>query len=76
VSWLGPVVVQRKLNESNYVVRRGKGKSAVIHVDCMCKLPISSLDGESSVESSDSHTHTSENNETSVKQRGIGSPMS
>jgi len=33
VSWLGPVVVQRKLNESNYVVRKGKGKSVVIHVD-------------------------------------------
>ena len=72
MSWLGPVVVQRKLNESNYVVCKGKGKSVVNHVDRMCKLPISSLDGESFVESSDSHTHTRENNETSVspcKQR-------
>ena len=73
MSWLGPVVVQQKLNESNYVVCRGKGKSIVIHVDRMHKLPIS-LDGESSVESSDSHTHTSENNETSVSpcKRRIG----
>jgi len=54
--------VQRKLNESNYVVRKGKGKSIVIHVDRMHKLPISSLDGESS----DSHTHTRQDNETSV----------
>jgi len=71
VSWHGQVVVQRKLNDTNYVVHKGKGKCIVIHVDHMCKLPISSLDGESSVESSDSHTHTSEDNETSVpcKQR-------
>ena len=66
VSWLGLVVVQCKLNESNYVVCKGKGKSIVIHVDRMRKLPITSLDGESSVESSDSHTHTTEDNETSV----------
>jgi len=58
--------VQRKLNESNYVVRKGKGKSVVIHVDRMQKLPISSLDGESSVTLTDPHTHTSEDNETSV----------
>jgi len=66
---IGPVTVQRKLNESNYVVRRGKSKSVVIHVDRMRKLPISSLDGESSVESSDPHMHTSENNEASVCKR-------
>ena len=66
VSWLGPVTVQRKLNESNYVVRRGKSKSVVIHVDRMRKLPISSLGGESSVTSTDPHTHSSENNATSV----------
>jgi len=27
VSWQGPVIVQCKLNESNYVVRKGKGKA-------------------------------------------------
>ena len=68
VSLVGPVTVQCKLNESNYVIHRGKGKCVVIHVDRMQKLPISSLDeGESSVDgSTDSHTHTSEDNETSV----------
>jgi len=66
MSWLGLVTVQRKLNESNYVVHRGKGKCVVIHVDHMRKLSISSLGGESSVASTDLHTHTSEKNETSV----------
>jgi len=66
MSWHGPVVLQRKLNNTNYVVCKGKGKCVVIHVDHMCKLPISSLDGESLVKSTDPHTHTSEDNETSV----------
>jgi len=68
VSWVGPMTVQRKLNESNYVIRGGKGKCVVIHVDRMRKLPISSLDeNESSVDMpTDLYTHVSEDKETSV----------
>ena len=62
----GPAIVQCKLKESNYVLRKGKCKCVVVHVDRMRKLPISSLDGESSVESSDSHTQTRENNESTI----------
>jgi len=61
--------VQRKLNESNYVLRKGKGKCVVVHVDRMRKLPISSLDAEPSVESSGLHTHTRADNETTVSSR-------
>jgi len=68
VSWHGPVVVQRKLNESNYVVRKGRGKCVVVHVNRMRKLPIP-LDVEPSVESSDSHTHTRQNNESTIPSR-------
>jgi len=60
--------VQRKLNDSNYVLRKGKGKSVVVHVDCMYKLPISQ-DVEPSVESSDSHMHTRENKEPIIPPR-------
>jgi len=38
--WRGPAVVQRKLNNSNYVLHKGKGKCVVVHVDRMRKLPI------------------------------------
>ena len=62
VAWTGRCAAKIKRIELCGTQRQ----SVVIHVDRMCKLPISSLDGESSVESSDSHTHTSENNETSV----------
>jgi len=40
-------VVENKLNEMNYVVKRGRGKSNVIHFDRMCKLP-NELDLENS----------------------------
>jgi len=69
VSVMGqPMTVQRKLNESNYVIHKGKGKCVVIYVDRIRKLPISSLDeNESSVDmSTDPHTHASEDKETSV----------
>jgi len=59
VCWQGPVTVQRKLNDSNYVLRKGKGKAVVVHVDCMRKLP-TLLD----LESVDSHTHTKHNEPT------------
>jgi len=56
------------LNDSNYVLRKGKGKCVIVHIDRMHKLPISS-DVESSVESSDSHTHTRENKEPTIPPR-------
>ena len=59
VCWRGPVVIQRKLNDSNYVLCKGGGKAMVVHVDCMRKLPISQ-----DVELSDSHTHTRHNEPT------------
>ena len=37
--WTGPFVVKNKLNQMNYVVKEGRGKSAVIHIDRMRKLP-------------------------------------
>jgi len=65
------VTVQRKLNDSNYVIRKGKGKCVVIHVDRMQKLPISSLDeGESSADMlTDPYAHTSEDKETFVPSK-------
>jgi len=40
-----------------------------VHVDRMRKLRISSLDVEPFVESSDSHMHTRQNNETTIPSR-------
>jgi len=40
ICWRGPFVVERKLNDTNYVLRKGKGKAIVIHIDRMQKLPI------------------------------------
>jgi len=45
--------VERKLNDTNYVLRKGKGKAVVVHVDRIRKLP-----KLSDSESVDSHTHT------------------
>jgi len=56
--------VQRKLNDSNHVLRKGKGKCVLVHVDRMRKLPILS-----DVELPDSHTHTRENKEPSIPPR-------
>jgi len=39
VRWVGPYVVQNKLNGTNYVVRKGRSKSFVIHIDRLRKLP-------------------------------------
>jgi len=36
--WVGPFVVKNKLNEANYVVRKGRGKPVVIHIDRLRKL--------------------------------------
>ena len=72
VCWRRPAIVQRKLNDSNYVLHKGKGKCVVVHVDRMRKLPISS-DVEPSVESSDSHMHTRENKEPTIPlASGVG----
>jgi len=53
VCWKGPVTVERKLNDTNYVLCKGKGKAVVVHVDRMRKLP-----NLSDNESADSHMHT------------------
>jgi len=39
VRWVGPYVVQNKLNSTNYVVKKGRSKSIVIHIDRLRKLP-------------------------------------
>jgi len=38
ISWLGPFVVGNKLNQTNFAVQKGKGKSVVVHIDRMRKL--------------------------------------
>ena len=40
VRWVGPYVVQNKLNSTNYVVKKGCSKSIVIHIDRLRKLPV------------------------------------
>jgi len=37
--WFGPFTIERVLNSTNYVVKKGRGKSVVVHVDRMRKLP-------------------------------------
>jgi len=37
--WTGPFVVENKLNQMNYVVKKGRGISTLIHIDRMHKLP-------------------------------------
>jgi len=37
--WLGPFTIEKVLNSANYVVKKGRGKSVVVHVDRMRKLP-------------------------------------
>jgi len=39
IRWVGPFVVENKLNEANYVVKKGRGKLVVIHIDRLHKLP-------------------------------------
>jgi len=66
VCWKGPVTVERKLNDTNYVLEKSaKSKSVVVHVDQMRKLP-QQLDSEST----DSHTYTEpQSTNTSRKRR-------
>jgi len=40
VRWVGPYTVQNKLNSANYVVKRGRSKPVVIHIDRLRKLPV------------------------------------
>ena len=47
--WTGPYVVENKLNQMNFVVKKGRFKAAVIHIDRMRKLP-----NELGLENSDS----------------------
>ena len=39
VRWTGPFVIENKLNSANYVVKKGRGKPVVIHIDRLRKLP-------------------------------------
>jgi len=39
VRWVGPFVIENKLNSANYVIKKGRGKPVVIHVDRLRKLP-------------------------------------
>jgi len=38
IRWVGPYVVENKLNQANYVVKKGRGKLVVIHIDRLHKL--------------------------------------
>jgi len=40
ISWTAAYVIERRLNDCNYVLRKGKGKATVVHIDRMRKLPI------------------------------------
>ena len=40
VRWVGPYTVQNKLNSANYVVKKGRSKPIVIHIDRLRKLPV------------------------------------
>jgi len=40
VRWVGPYFVQNKLNLTNYVVKKGRSKPIVIHIDRLRKLPV------------------------------------
>jgi len=64
VCWRGPVVVERKLNDTNYVLCKGKWKAVVVHINRMRKLPNSS-----DSESSDMHTNDKQPTIQPHKQR-------
>jgi len=54
VCWKGPVTVERRLNDTNYVVQKTtKSKPVIVHADRMRKL-FQSMD----IGSNDPHTHT------------------
>jgi len=53
--WFGPFTVEKVLNSTNYVVKKGRGKSVVIHVDRMRKLPSELGSDNSDSEEDDMH---------------------
>ena len=53
VRWVGPFVIENKLNSANYVIKKGRGKPVVIHVDRLHKLPAEIDTGDSSSPASD-----------------------
>ena len=64
VCWKGPVAVERRLNDTNYVLQKfAKSKPVVVHVDHMRKLP-QPMD----IGSSDPYTHTEPQSATLCKQ--------
>ena len=63
VCWKRPVMVERRLNDTNYVLRKStKSKLVVVHVDRIRKLP-----QLTDIGSSDLHTHTEPQSATSRK---------
>jgi len=66
VRWHGPVTILHELNESNYVLCKGKGKAVVVHVDHMRKLPTLQ---DVNLSDSHSHTHTRNNEPTTPSKR-------
>jgi len=63
VCWKRPVMVERRLNDTNYVLQKSaKSKPVVVHVNHMRKLP-QSMD----IGSSDPHTHIEPQSATSRK---------
>jgi len=65
VCWKGAVTVERRLNDTNYVLQRSdNSKPVVVHVDRMRKLPQSMETGFS-----DPHTHTEPQSTASRKRQ-------
>jgi len=54
--WTGPYVIENILNQTNYVVKKGKGKGTVIHVDRMRKLPNELSSDNSDSQEDDMHS--------------------
>jgi len=53
VRWVGPFVIENKLNSANYVIKKGRGKPVVIHVDRLRKLPTEIDTGDTGGSASD-----------------------
>jgi len=53
--WIGPYTIENVLNSTNYVVKKGRGKGAVIHVDRMHKLPSELSSDNSDSQEDDMH---------------------
>jgi len=54
--WIGPYTIENVLNQTNYMVKKGRGKGAVIHVDRMRKLPSELSSDNSDSQEDDMHS--------------------